>query len=81
MLDIRLVRKDKEAVEAQLKTKDPEINLTPIVVLDERIRVIKVSVEELKATRNAYLRRLVRGKETSKIPRSLCKRYQVLGIR
>ena len=53
MLDIRLIRKDKDAVEASLKTKDPEVNLSPIVALDERIRVIKVNVEELKATRNS----------------------------
>ena len=53
MLDIRLIRKDKDAVEASLKTKDPEVNLSPIVALDERIRVIKVTVEELKATRNS----------------------------
>lgn len=53
MLDIKLIRKDKDALEAKLKTKDPEINLSPILALDERIRVIKMSVEELKATRNS----------------------------
>jgi seryl-tRNA synthetase len=52
MIDIRLVRADKQAVEKKLKTKDPEIDLSPIVALDERIRVIKMTVEELKATRN-----------------------------
>lgn len=53
MLDIKLIRKDKDAVEAKLKTKDPEVNLSPILALDERIRVIKTTVEELKATRNS----------------------------
>lgn len=53
MLDIKLIRKDKNAVEAKLKTKDPEISLSPILVLDERMRTIKGSVEELKATRNS----------------------------
>ena len=53
MLDIRLIRKDKDAIEAKLKTKEPEVNLSPILALDERIRVIKTSVEELKSTRNS----------------------------
>ncbi len=52
MLDIKLIRTHKEKIEAQLKTKDPEVNLSPILALDERIRVIKTTVEELKASRN-----------------------------
>jgi seryl-tRNA synthetase len=52
MIDIRLIRADKTAVEKKLKTKDPEINLSPIIALDERIRVLKMNVEELKAARN-----------------------------
>ncbi len=52
MIDIRLVRADRHAVEKKLKTKDPEIDLSPIIALDERIRVIKMNVEELKASRN-----------------------------
>jgi seryl-tRNA synthetase len=52
MIDIRLIRADKEAVKKKLKTKDPEIDLSSIIALDERIRVIKINAEELKATRN-----------------------------
>jgi seryl-tRNA synthetase len=52
MIDIRLIRADKTAVEKKLKTKDPEIDLSPIIALDERIRVLKMNVEELKAARN-----------------------------
>lgn len=52
MLDMRQLRTQKEAIEAKLKTKDPSINLSPILALDERIRVIKTTVEELKASRN-----------------------------
>jgi seryl-tRNA synthetase len=52
MLDIRLIRLNREAIEKRLKTKDPTIDLSPIAILDERIRVIKMSVEELKASRN-----------------------------
>ncbi len=52
MIDIKLIRADKEAVEKKLKSKDPEINLSQIAALDERARVIKTNVEELKASRN-----------------------------
>ena len=52
MLDIKLIRKDKDAIEAKLRTKDPEIRLCSLLALDERIRVIKANVEELKASRN-----------------------------
>ena len=79
MLDIRLVRKDKEAVEAQLKTKDPEINLTPIVALDERIRVIKMGVEELKATRNAVSKEIGERKRNKQDTSELMQEVSGLG--
>ncbi len=53
MLDIKLIRANRELVEKKLKTKDPEADLSPIAALDERIRVIKMNVEELKASRNS----------------------------
>lgn len=52
MLDIKLIRANRAAVEAKLKAKDPSIDLSSIVALDDRVRVIKLSVEELKASRN-----------------------------
>lgn len=52
MLDIRLIRKDRTAIEAMLKTKDPEIDLSHICSLDEKVRTGKTTVEQLKATRN-----------------------------
>lgn len=52
MIDVKLIRANKEAIENKLKTKDPEVDLSPIAALDERIRVIKMNVEELKAARN-----------------------------
>ena len=54
MIDIRLIRANKESIEKKLKTKDPLIDLSSIVALDERIRVIKITVEELKASRNQF---------------------------
>lgn len=52
MLDIKLIRTHRKEIEARLKTKDPHIDLSSIIALDERCRVIKVNVEELKAARN-----------------------------
>jgi len=52
MLDIRLLRKDKDQIEAKLKTKDPSLSLTPLLALDEKVRHLKAQVEELKAQRN-----------------------------
>ncbi|MBS4164209.1 Serine--tRNA ligase [Candidatus Protochlamydia amoebophila] len=52
MIDIRLIRKDRFAVEKQLKTKDPQIDLTNICHLDHSIREAKTKVETFKAKRN-----------------------------
>lgn len=52
MLDIRLIRKERAAIEAKLKTKDPLIDLSHICALDQQIREGKTKVETLKAKRN-----------------------------
>ncbi|NNM43884.1 MAG: serine--tRNA ligase [Chlamydiae bacterium] len=52
MLDVKLLRKDPKAVEERLKTKDPTIDISDLVRLDEEIRQIKTEVEELKAKKN-----------------------------
>lgn len=52
MLDIKLIRTQKELIEAKLKKKDPSINLSSLLALDEEIRHTKGSVEDLKAKRN-----------------------------
>ncbi len=52
MIDIRLIRKDRAAIEAKLRTKDPSIDLTQIVDLDQQIRETKTRVEQLKSQRN-----------------------------
>ncbi|HEX2578806.1 MAG TPA: serine--tRNA ligase [Rhabdochlamydiaceae bacterium] len=53
MLDIKLLRKDPQALETKLKTKDPEIDLGPLLALDEKIRHVIAQVEELQAKRNS----------------------------
>lgn len=52
MLDIRLIRKDRAAIEAKLKTKDPEIDLSQVYELDHLIRESKTKAENFKAKRN-----------------------------
>jgi seryl-tRNA synthetase len=54
MLDIRLIRKDRTAIEAKLQTKDPQIDLSRVCELDQQIRECKTKVESLKAKRNEY---------------------------
>lgn len=52
MLDIKLIRKDKDGVEAKLRTKEPQVDLSPIINMDTLIREKKSKVETLKAQRN-----------------------------
>ncbi len=52
MLDIKLIRKNRHEIEAKLKTKDPSVDLSLLIELDERIRETKTKVEQLKAVRN-----------------------------
>jgi seryl-tRNA synthetase len=52
MIDIKLIRKNRQEVEEKLKTKDPSITLSLVAHLDEQIREIKTKVEHLKAQRN-----------------------------
>jgi seryl-tRNA synthetase len=58
MLDIRLIRKDRAAIEAKLKTKDPQIDLSRVCELDHQIRECKTKVENLKAKRNDYSQKI-----------------------
>lgn len=52
MLDIKLIRKEREKIEAKLKTKEPSVDLTSLLELDEEQRRLIKEVEELKAERN-----------------------------
>jgi seryl-tRNA synthetase len=79
MIDIKLIRADKEAIEKKLKTKDPEIDLSPVVALDERIRVIKMSVEELKASRNHLSKEIGEKKRLKQDSSELMKEVSGLG--
>jgi seryl-tRNA synthetase len=79
MIDIKLIRTDRRAVEQKLKTKDPDIDLSPIVALDERIRVIKMNVEELKASRNHLSKEIGEKKREKQDTAELMKEVAGLG--
>ncbi len=64
MLDRRLLRKDSAAIEARLKTKQPEVELSPLLELDEEIRALKTKVEELKNRRNQISKEIGEKKRT-----------------
>lgn len=53
MLDMKRIRQEKDSLEKLLQTKDPQVSLTPILSLDEKIRGTKAKVEEIKSQRNA----------------------------
>jgi len=52
MIDIHLIRENREEIEEKLKQKDPDIDLSLIFELDKRIRALKSKGEQLKAERN-----------------------------
>ncbi|ADI38975.1 serine--tRNA ligase [Waddlia chondrophila] len=52
MIDIKLIRANREEIEEKLKRKEPGISLFPILELDQKIRGLKTKVEQLKSERN-----------------------------
>ncbi len=52
MLDIKEIRKNPEEFEKKLQTKNPDIQISPILALDEELRHLKTKVEESKARKN-----------------------------
>ena len=71
MLGFSSIRKDRAAIEAQLKTKDPEINLSAICELDHSIREGKTKVEALKAKRNEVSQKIGEMKRLGQDPSEL----------
>ncbi|TFH11869.1 MAG: serine--tRNA ligase, partial [Candidatus Atribacteria bacterium] len=52
MIELRLIREQREDIEARLRTRDASVDLSEIVDLDERRRELISQVEQLKAERN-----------------------------
>lgn len=53
MLDIKLLRENPKEIKKKLKTKLKDIDLDPILSLDEDIRLLQLEVEELKSQQNS----------------------------
>ncbi len=53
MLDLKELRKDPHKLEIKLKNKVPEVDLAPVIALDERLRAVKTEIEELKSKKNS----------------------------
>ncbi len=52
MLDIKLLRADPEGIATRLKSRNPEIDISEIITLDQRRLELIRKVEDLKAERN-----------------------------
>ena len=50
MLDIKAIRENKDHIQELLRRKEPDVDLSSIVALDEEIRQIKTKVEQLKSS-------------------------------
>lgn len=53
MLDLKTLRKDPQGLEEKLKNKVPEVSLSPIIALDEKLRALKTDAEDLKSKKNS----------------------------
>jgi seryl-tRNA synthetase len=79
MLDIKRVRKEKDALQTLLQSKDPSISLDPIVILDEKIRDAKTKVEELKSLRNSLSKEIGEKKRNKEDASELMNKVSGLG--
>lgn len=58
MLDIKLIRKERDKIEALLRRKEPDISLDKVIELDEKIREIKTEDDQIKARRNELSKKI-----------------------
>lgn len=79
MLDIKLMRKEKEIIEAKLRGKEPSLNLKPVFDLDTRIRELKTEVEKLKADRNELSKQVGDLKRQQQPTETLMERVRAIG--
>jgi len=79
MLDIKLLRKDPQSIEAKLKTKDPHAEVAPILALDEEVRHLKGQAEEIKNKRNLLSKQIGEKKRSGEDTSALMKEVSGLG--
>ncbi len=79
MLDVKLIRKDREKIEAKLKAKEPDLDLSPLLDLDEKVRHLKMEVETLKAHRNEQSKKVGELKQRGEPTETLVKEVRQMG--
>ncbi len=79
MLDIKLIRKERAWVEEKIRTKEPDLDLSEVVDLDERMRAVKIEVETLKARRNDFSKKIGKEKKEGKNPQELMEKVREMG--
>ncbi len=71
MLDIKLIRKNRDEIEKKLRTKEPSIDLSKLLETDQQIREVKTKVDHLKNLRNEASQKIGeykrKGQDTSAI--------------
>ena len=62
MLDLRLIRQDPEAVRAALRNRRSDLDIDPVLELDEEARKVRSEVEALRARRNEIAGKIAKDK-------------------
>jgi seryl-tRNA synthetase len=81
MLDLHLLRKQPEMIQARLRTKDSHIDLKPLLDLDEKLRDHKTEVENLKSQRNRLSKEIGELKRRGESAEGLMEQVSGLGER
>ena len=79
MLDIKLIRKDRQNLEAKLRTKEPSVDLTLVLEFDEKVRHLKTEVERLKSERNDLSKQVGDLKKNNQPAEELMNQVRTLG--
>lgn len=79
MLDIKLLRENAKEIQKKIRTKEPDIDLQPIIGLDSDIRKLKSEVEEIKAKRNAASKQIGEMKQKGQNTDSIMQEVAGLG--
>ena len=66
MLDLRLIRQDPEAVRAALRNRRSDLDISPVLELDEDVRKARSEVEALRARRNEIAGKIAKDKRDGK---------------
>lgn len=79
MLDIKLIRKEKERVERLLKRKETSLSLTPLLELDSALRQLKTEEEEYQAKRNSLSKQVGERKQKGENADDLKEEVRLIG--